>query len=550
MACALAGSTFAAVIHVRATGGSDTNDGSDWTNAVATLERAFELVGDGDTIRVAAGDYLPAIRSNPSDPRSKTVLLSSDVSPTDLLIKGGYPSTGGTDPQRDPDEHETIVSGDLADDDKDDEFDDNAYHVILFVDATEDCRVDGLTVKAGHASVEGNPTPIDGHGAGMLITRTSATANGGGVVQNCRVQENHARNGGGIAVRAYFSGQTAPFPRPSIRTTVVRDNTSLKNGGGILVDGMSAEILGCLVTGNEALGWGGGLALYSPGAPELLVVNSTVVRNRTTYPEAGGIVFDSDFETPILMDSSIVVQNEGLDQQQQVVTGFQVDLFAISSYEDSLTMNYSNLTDYATSGFTLGVGNLSYADPVFAGTATFRLDPSSPCVDSGNPDPYALPRDTYDADDEPLPDLDRRARVLDALVFGSQRVDMGAYEFTCRADFFGNDGLVGQPELTILGGSWGANPGSPADLDGDGFVGAIDQSLLLGAWGPCQQAGLGSGDPFRGENDPELHEEVLDLLAWFGFEDVASFVAWTELAGPELFCALLAQYVEFLGGGS
>ena len=35
-------------------------------------------------------------------------------------------------------------------------------------------------------------------------------------------------------------------------------------------------------------------------------------------------------------------------------------------------------------------------------------------------------------------------------------------------------------------GAWGANPGNPADINGDDAVDAADLALLLGAWGPCE----------------------------------------------------------------
>jgi hypothetical protein len=54
----------------------------------------------------------------------------------------------------------------------------------------------------------------------------------------------------------------------------------------------------------------------------------------------------------------------------------------------------------------------------------------------------------------------------------------------CVGDVDG-DGEVGIQDFLILLGSWGDNPGHPADFDGDGFVGIADFLSLLGAWGPC-----------------------------------------------------------------
>ncbi len=48
------------------------------------------------------------------------------------------------------------------------------------------------------------------------------------------------------------------------------------------------------------------------------------------------------------------------------------------------------------------------------------------------------------------------------------------------------DGIVGTPDLLIVLGAWGVNPGHPADFNGDGVVDAADLIELLGAWGPCR----------------------------------------------------------------
>ena len=57
-------------------------------------------------------------------------------------------------------------------------------------------------------------------------------------------------------------------------------------------------------------------------------------------------------------------------------------------------------------------------------------------------------------------------------------------ECECLADLDG-DGTVGTPDLLIVLGAWGPNPGHPADFDGDGNVGTSDLIELLGNWGPC-----------------------------------------------------------------
>ncbi|MCH8963377.1 MAG: hypothetical protein IIB58_00330 [Planctomycetes bacterium] len=57
-------------------------------------------------------------------------------------------------------------------------------------------------------------------------------------------------------------------------------------------------------------------------------------------------------------------------------------------------------------------------------------------------------------------------------------------ECACLADLDQN-GTVGPFDLALLLGSWGPNPGNPADFNGDGTIDAADLANLLASWGPC-----------------------------------------------------------------
>lgn len=108
------------------------------------------------------------------------------------------------------------------------------------------------------------------------------------------------------------------------------------------------------------------------------------------------------------------------------------------------------------------------------------------CVSAGNPCPPGL---VCNAQTEACDECREDADCSDADEATSDLCVGGSCVFTsisptCPADFDGN-GDVRVPDLLVLLGAWGQNPGHPADLDGDGVIGTADLIILLGKWGPC-----------------------------------------------------------------
>ncbi len=75
-----------------------THNGKTWATAFDSLQPALKIAGNGDTVFVAKGTYLP---TNTTD-RSKYFSLPSGV-----RLLGGYPSGGG---DRDIEQYKTILS--------------------------------------------------------------------------------------------------------------------------------------------------------------------------------------------------------------------------------------------------------------------------------------------------------------------------------------------------------------------------------------------------------------------------------------------------------
>ncbi|HXI04173.1 MAG TPA: choice-of-anchor Q domain-containing protein, partial [Candidatus Saccharimonadales bacterium] len=182
--------------------------------------------------------------------------------------------------------------------------------------------------------------------------------------------------------------------------------------------------------------------------------------------------------TSATVDSSNLDPNLGYVASRisnNIIAGGDTGIEVLGGATQQLTVTANDLFDSATAGYAGDItdqtglnGNIS-ADPLFVDGAAgdFRLQPSSPAIDAGDPNAPIT-----------ATDLSGAPRVLDGDGDGVAVVDMGALEF--------------DPALV------------PRDDDGDGYCAAgTDPSLDPGA---CP---LGADD--CDDSDPDTHPGALDL---------------------------------------
>ncbi|MHC4691843.1 MAG: right-handed parallel beta-helix repeat-containing protein, partial [Planctomycetota bacterium] len=275
---------------------SGANDGSSWADAYNSLQdglaRADFSVKPVE-IRVAQGIYKPASPSPPGAPplpldRTATFQLINGVT-----INGGYAGYGEADPNaRDIEAYETILSGDLADNDVEmidpcdllDELSrgENSYHVVTGSGTDSTAVLDGFTITAGNAKGSGYGGGIYCHSGiptltNCTFTRNSAKFFGGGIYYhgssnptliNCTFNENSAMSGGGICEstsslilkKCLFSGNWAHSGggMSSIIWSMSKliqctfSGNSAYRGGGIRTDESSPMITHWIFSGNSA----------------------------------------------------------------------------------------------------------------------------------------------------------------------------------------------------------------------------------------------------------------------------------------------------------
>lgn len=444
---------------------SGDNDGTSWENAYLYLQDAIDEANvDASTeyeIRIAQGVYYPdedevdqiegifepETGDHIADDRSEAFIIARDS----VILRGGYPAGGG---ERDVQEHLTVLSGDITQDDETnedgvtetaaDQTGDNSYHVITVGENileipgsggshTNSTRFDGLRITAGLA--DGSSTD-DQRGGGIYndqsdpvlieITFSGNVAEilGGGMYNT----------GNPVLINSTFAGNQAG----------TEDGTLSGSGGGLYNNGDFGEstpvIINTVFTGNSTTGSGG--ALYNSGVNEgessPTIIGATFFGNTAMeqFGCGGAIVnnanadgtSETELTNTILWGNS--AEGEG-DEICNIAAGSQLSVSHSILEGGAGTINESD-----GSSTTEGDVVLSQ-DPLFvdatgsdgtAGTSddNLNLQNNSPAVDAGNTE--ALPPDDFDLDTDgdttdPLP-MDRA---------GSERtqgnhVDIGAFE--------------------------------------------------------------------------------------------------------------------------
>lgn len=146
-----------------------------------------------------------------------------------------------------------------------------------------DCHITG---NSGHELYQGG---------GILLGGSSST------VANCLISDNrHSRSGGGIN-SAYSRGES------TIADCVIINNSTNENGGGIYNGDMSITITNCLLSGNFAEGFGGGICFYETAT----ITNCTITANSANQ-KGGGIYFNGEYwdsSPPTTITNTIFANN-------------------------------------------------------------------------------------------------------------------------------------------------------------------------------------------------------------------------------------------------
>lgn len=215
--------------------------------------------------------------------------------------------------------------------------------------------------------------------------------------------------------------------------TIVNGNTnaSLSYGGAILCSQASPTIRNCIFKNNIGGQWGGALDVRNASASNRTkIINCTFVGNSAS---GGGGAVSTFKSAPIFINCTFYNNSAGS-------FGGAIALGTPdggTSFVNSIFWSNSPETFYGTPTVTYSIMPYDYEgegnkndDPEFVNptSADLRLQPDSPCIDSGDD---LTP-------DLPLFDLDKKPRRIDGDGNLVVKVDMGAYEYgeICECDYF------------------------------------------------------------------------------------------------------------------
>ncbi len=272
----LIGVITAAAVSLTAQGGSvlyvdddapPGGDGLSWETAYRFLQDALiDARGPFDGVcelRIAQGVYRPdRDEVNPEGTGDRADEFNLDEG---LIVLGGYAGLIGRDPDdRDIEQYETILCGDLAGNDGEDfeNNDENSLHVVRVFGSGG--LLEGVTIRNGHANEVG-----DSNGAGLKSTSSS-----GYTVRSCTFTGNACNDfAGGLELgeslvdnctfvgnRAGISGGAAATKAVTFTDCIFESNSAFE-GGAVSTAGEEL-FAGCVFRGNTA-DRGGAVAVTS-----------------------------------------------------------------------------------------------------------------------------------------------------------------------------------------------------------------------------------------------------------------------------------------------
>jgi predicted outer membrane repeat protein len=376
--------------------GSDSNGGTGWGDAFATIQKGIDVASDGDTVLVADGVYVDEGNRDLVF-RGKIITLQSENGPAYSIIdcQGAGRALSA---QYNTSAKDVIVRGFTIKNGVSNSGGGIYWGYTSANLTVEDC----IFHNNSNAAIRTYHLKIDSF---VTIRNCDFIGNEGAV---------YPMNGGNVVITGcVFDGNTATFRAGVIRATggtktdikncIFTGNISNHDAGAISFEMGIHRLTNCIFAGNRAGERGG--AIYTSHLLDdkgsLTIINCTFSNNEA---HTGGAIWLSSDSFPIITNS-ILWENT----PNEIYGGGGVP-----------TVTYSDIQ-----GDFIGEGNID-SDPLFVGGGDYHLKSGSPCIDAGN----------NLVTDIATQDMDAKPRFIDGDEDMTATVDMGAYEYgdICECD--------------------------------------------------------------------------------------------------------------------
>lgn len=355
-----------------------TNNGSSWENAFTDLQNALSASEENDQIWIAAGTYYPG---QTSASRSTSFLVNKGVE-----IYGGFQGSEVNLSERNIEEHPTILSGDLNQDDVIDDFKanrtDNVWSVMK-VKTPHIPIIDGINFEGGHA--DGNDELVEASsGGGLFLYAPASIRNcsfsqnyseerGGALflmdslafkkqglvdgqidleVENCKFKNNFSKDGGAIN----FQLKTGKVSSIVIKNSDFFENTSEDFGGGVniasYIEDATVKIDSCMFYKNNSFEEAGGAIFELYGKGNVVTVQNSTFEDNSAKLAAGGIfLYNNRVSSNNLytVDNSFFKNNSTIDASKMEAGGGAIYIVSQGDYNASVVKN-SDFTKNRTNG--------------------------------------------------------------------------------------------------------------------------------------------------------------------------------------------------------
>jgi len=241
---------------------------------------------------------------------------------------------------------------------------------------------------------------VDVLGAGANVTIIDVTVSGGIAVNIDSVGPTTTIDGFTITGGSdnFGSGIYNNDSSPTVSNCIITGNQAANFGGGMYnLNNSSPVVVNCIFTGNSAGVGGGGICCWGNGSST--ITNCTIVGN-SAVAFGGGIYVDGSISVPTITNNIIASNTAALGS-------------GVFCNSVMLSIDYNDV--YFNDLFNCTSNHDPAADPVFVGGGDYHLQASSNCIDVGNNGaPYL-----------PATDFDGEPRIYPA----GGTVDMGADEY-------------------------------------------------------------------------------------------------------------------------